>query len=238
MIHSFKKFLTYSLVSAVLLSATNTHTFFDNWFVSHKMSKLSLTAQKDGFLLNDVLFNAQRAVTAVTNKDQAQFNRLIGPKDHFELLYILYHCFDLSLNHGENKDILVKDLAILVDAFNQAIEPVNAHNIVTLNIAQINALQKAFDDLSAFIKKYGISSANTREIIKELQKDANANDKPVQSIFRTEYILPAIAITAVIGGIFVWNKWLSAKFWQWWHSAPPLLSKDIKMETLPVKVKN
>lgn len=227
---TLKKFILFGLFFTVTVGATNiqAYSFLDKLYWSHYMSKLSEYKQQAGFLLSDLQYQAQTITHVAKNHDAKAFTKL----DKQELAYHMQHCFDLELNHAQNRDKLTDELIGLVNAFNELVQPITADNIAALTGTQIDAIQKSCDALVNFAKRYGIGSANTREIIKDLQKEAKTKNKPVQSVLRKEYVIPAVVITAAIASIFLWNKWLSQKFWEWWNKAPiipPILNKDVKI---------
>ena len=230
----FKKFVLGAVVGAVVTAGYNTtqaYSFLDKIRWSHAMSSLLPNQQKEGFLLHDLQRNATDCWMAVSTRNQSQFTNLLGQNNYLELQYDFQNCLDLTINHASKKDKLVPELVKLSLAFNHQLKPITQASFAAVSPEQIGELKKAHDALSQFTKTYSITSKNARDAIKALQQEAK-NDQPIQSIFRKEYVVPALLVTGAICSIFLWNKWLSTKFWEWWNSpSSNTLNKDVTIGT-------
>lgn len=231
---SSKNKFAFFLVALAINGCALGFSVLDSLYWSHKMGNLSLYKQQEGFLLNNLQFEAQTITNAINKRDQNAFSKLT----HKELIQNIQHCFDLEMNHGNKKDKLTDELMRLVNTFNQQVRTITPETLQTMPALQIELIQQSCEALVRFCEKYGITSANSREVIQDLQKEAKSNNKPIKSVLRKEYVIPAVAIAALIGGIIVWNKWLTHKFWAWWNGKPNDVPKYKTLANDPITIGN
>jgi len=95
--NTFKKYILYGMFGIATIGCTSVqaYSFFDKMYWSHCMGNLSPFKQKNGFLLNDLHFEAQQMWTAINTHDQRGFTKILAQKNHFELVYHIHHCLDL-----------------------------------------------------------------------------------------------------------------------------------------------